>query len=663
MIIHPTPAPAHAEGSIYRLKRGTKLSELPPLPPNPPVPDLSSLNGPFQLAEYLSLKVRADPHDVRGLVDVPSGDKSVGGKGPDKDVWIYEHMRRIPIDLTPLVIALLPICNPTTCPEMKADEWLYLCSAHGGGAEQCSAIDYILHTLESTTGILNDPHNFPSRMQIPQASISRFPSLFRRLSRIFSHAYYHHRETFSLAEAETSLYARFLGLCEKYDLVGSNLLPIPRSAIVITKEEEEREDEEKVKDEDGEGSSEEEEGEDDNRGRGESAPIERRTQSLDRSLPPSTAESKQTRSPQKAEAGKAGTSTTAESTRSSSENEKGLPPNAKNMNVGRGTLGRGKQPRATMEWAKPPSAQLSTSTSADPIPPLPTPDSNSSSRSPITIKGRDRSESIESAIHMPSLEPPPEAVQDHALEDLEAESPQLSSNANANAGDDVEAEAGSLENPSTAAENVEEEQVPKDEIELLEEEGKLKPQTTVAPLAPPAQGESAPLLSDPQAKTTSGEAEAEEGDTVEDDGKEDMQEIELNEPTTTNPNPNPDSNVSANVEEEPTGTGETVYTEMASSRSSASPSSSKIEKKEKKLSPLREKGSGSPAPSPIKGKGKPSAAEVVKSDSTDNSTSTTASTVSTATTGSAGNGGDSSVSATAARAEEGEAMTDSKESK
>lgn len=68
---------------------------------------------------------------------------------------------------------------------MKADEWLYLCVAHGGNAiEECCAIDYILHTyvaiavlpmainlsltspvdsLDSTTTLLNSTKNFPSR--------------------------------------------------------------------------------------------------------------------------------------------------------------------------------------------------------------------------------------------------------------------------------------------------------------------------------------------------------------------------------------------------------------------------------------------------------------------------------------------------------------------
>jgi len=55
--------------------------------------------------------------------------------------------RRLPVDLTVLVTSLLGTCTAETCPKMKAEEWQYLCTAHGNeGAEECSAIDYILHT-------------------------------------------------------------------------------------------------------------------------------------------------------------------------------------------------------------------------------------------------------------------------------------------------------------------------------------------------------------------------------------------------------------------------------------------------------------------------------------------------------------------------------------
>ncbi|OXG16418.1 Mob1 family protein [Cryptococcus neoformans] len=226
MIIQPPQG-----ASSYRLKRGTKLSEVPPQPPTPSVPPLSTLNGPFQLAEYLALKVKHDPHDVNGLVKVPVGDGSMDGKGPDRDVWIYEQLRRIPIDLTPLITALLPICTRETCPQMRSSEWSYFCVAHGSGTRECSTIDYILHTLDSTVTLLNNSKHFPSRMHIPPASISHFPSIFRRLSRIFSHAYFHHREAFIMAEVENSLYARFVELCEAYELVGERLLVIPKEVV------------------------------------------------------------------------------------------------------------------------------------------------------------------------------------------------------------------------------------------------------------------------------------------------------------------------------------------------------------------------------------------------------------------------------------------------
>ncbi|KAF8996207.1 Mob1/phocein, partial [Cyathus striatus] len=122
---------------------------------------------------------------------------------------------------------------------MKAGEWLYLCVAHGndGAMEQCCAIDYILHTLDSATALLNSPRAFPSRLQIPQTSHRHFSSLARRLGRIFAHAYFHHREAFEQAEAESSLYARFLALTYKFHLVPAEFLVIPSSAVGFGEEE------------------------------------------------------------------------------------------------------------------------------------------------------------------------------------------------------------------------------------------------------------------------------------------------------------------------------------------------------------------------------------------------------------------------------------------
>jgi hypothetical protein len=109
-----------------------------------------------------------------------------------------------------------------------------------------------LHTLDSATALLNSPHVFPSRcvplpllvnnfhltfylfssLQIPQTSHRHFSPLARRLGRIFAHAYFHHRETFERAEAESSLYARFLALATKFELVPQRFLIIPPTRVI-----------------------------------------------------------------------------------------------------------------------------------------------------------------------------------------------------------------------------------------------------------------------------------------------------------------------------------------------------------------------------------------------------------------------------------------------
>ncbi|KAJ6507615.1 Mob1/phocein [Mycena vulgaris] len=204
----------------------------------------------FQLQEYISLLIRLDVHDVDAIVSVPGRgkqkekekDTDAGDDGKDRKAevtvdeacWKYEQLRRLAQDLShPLITMLQQVCTRTTCPEMKAGEWLYLCVAHGndGAMEQCCAIDYILHTLDSATPLLNSPRAFPSRLQIPPTSHRHFTSLARRLGRIFAHAYFHHREEFEQAEAESSLYARFLALTEKFDLVPADFLVIPPRAV------------------------------------------------------------------------------------------------------------------------------------------------------------------------------------------------------------------------------------------------------------------------------------------------------------------------------------------------------------------------------------------------------------------------------------------------
>ncbi|KIK38955.1 hypothetical protein CY34DRAFT_808841 [Suillus luteus UH-Slu-Lm8-n1] len=241
--------------AVHRPLRGSRVSSFYPVKT---LPSLSSLDSAFQLQEYISLLIRLDVHDVDSIVSLPgkatfkdteekSSDLSDQAErkpddperksdiAVDRGCWIYEQLRRLAQDLShPLITMLQQECTRVTCPEMKAGEWLYLCVAHGndGAMEQCCAIDYILHTLDSATALLNSPRAFPSRLSIPPTSYRHFSSLARRLGRIFAHAYFHHREAFEQAEAESSLYARFLKLTSQFDLVPTEFLVIPPSAVL-----------------------------------------------------------------------------------------------------------------------------------------------------------------------------------------------------------------------------------------------------------------------------------------------------------------------------------------------------------------------------------------------------------------------------------------------
>jgi hypothetical protein len=236
-----------------RVRKGQKYEELQAHSMHQP--SLNQIDSPFQLQEYLAILVKHNPHDVDAIVRLPqasvasvdafegemkgketaSDDDFMGNGGEedsqlvDTDVWVYEQLRKIVADFTtPWLLALQRECDskqkPASCEAMNAKDWMYLCASHGE-EKQCCAIDYVIHTLDGTTALLNSQRHFPSRTCIPTTSLRHFGSVSRRLSRIFVHAYEHHRNTFEECEAETSLYARFVALVEAYDLISVDSLP------------------------------------------------------------------------------------------------------------------------------------------------------------------------------------------------------------------------------------------------------------------------------------------------------------------------------------------------------------------------------------------------------------------------------------------------------
>ncbi|CAG8631319.1 4279_t:CDS:2 [Paraglomus occultum] len=197
---------------LRRTRVGTKLEDIYPHIPI----SLDDIDSAFALQEYLQYLIRTDKENLDLLVQVP--------EGQDADAWQYEHLRQLCLELGYLVVQLMSECTRETCREMKTTEFQYLCATHPKSS--CSAMDYIVHTLDQSISSLNDPRLFPSRMSIPATSLKNYQEISRRLYRIFAHAYFHHREIFEAFEIETFLYARFLKLSTQYKLVSKDLIII-----------------------------------------------------------------------------------------------------------------------------------------------------------------------------------------------------------------------------------------------------------------------------------------------------------------------------------------------------------------------------------------------------------------------------------------------------
>lgn len=138
-----------------------------------------------------------------------------------------------------LIIAFFaenPPCSSQTCPEMRASEWQYLCAVHDP-PKSCCAIDYCCHTLDWATNTLTSPKYFPSRLTLgsdaaggPQASMRHLTNIFRRLYRIFAHAWFQHRDVFWEVEGNDGLYVFFKTVCDLFRLIPEDNYTIPPEA-------------------------------------------------------------------------------------------------------------------------------------------------------------------------------------------------------------------------------------------------------------------------------------------------------------------------------------------------------------------------------------------------------------------------------------------------
>jgi hypothetical protein len=160
-------------------------------------------------------------------------------EGVEKSLWLYELCRFLTMKVNNLIIAFFaedPPCSAQTCPEMRASEWQYLCAVHDP-PKSCCAIDYCCHTLDWATSILTSPKYFPSRLTLgsdaaggPQASMRHLTNIFRRLYRIFAHAWFQHRDVFRQVEGNEGLYVFFKTVCDVYSLIPEDNYTVPAEA-------------------------------------------------------------------------------------------------------------------------------------------------------------------------------------------------------------------------------------------------------------------------------------------------------------------------------------------------------------------------------------------------------------------------------------------------
>jgi len=197
-----------------------------------PEEDWTEMDSTLAVQQYIQQIIRRDVSDVEAILTAP--------ETQDEGVWKYEHLRQFSMELNGLAVALQSECQPETCTQMTATEqWIFLCAAHKTPKE-CPAIDYTRHTLDGAACLLNSNKYFPSRVSIKESSVAKLGSVCRRVYRIFSHAYFHHRAIFDSFEEKTYLCKRFTVFVTKYNLMSKEdnlIVPMLESDMALVESE------------------------------------------------------------------------------------------------------------------------------------------------------------------------------------------------------------------------------------------------------------------------------------------------------------------------------------------------------------------------------------------------------------------------------------------
>ncbi|KAI1409436.1 Mob1/phocein [Hypoxylon sp. FL1857] len=231
--IEQTIADANAKRRIHPGTKSEDMAAGPPLVP------LSELDSAFQLQEHLAaLHYHHTASNTTPITRATAVQLATPPPGIDRTLWLYELCRFLIAQCNSLIVGFLfdtPPCSSATCPEMRASEWQFLCAVHDQ-PKSCCAIDYCCHTLDWAANVVTNPKIFPSRFVVladghdKTGVLKHLVNVFRRLHRIFAHAWFQHRGVFWSVEAQTGLYAFFKTVCDMYDLLPAENYKLPPEA-------------------------------------------------------------------------------------------------------------------------------------------------------------------------------------------------------------------------------------------------------------------------------------------------------------------------------------------------------------------------------------------------------------------------------------------------
>ncbi|KAK7431477.1 hypothetical protein QQZ08_001967 [Neonectria magnoliae] len=237
-----SPETTHSEQTLLdassrrRIHPGTKASDMSA---GPPLIPLHELDSAFQLQEHLAaLHCYHTASNTQPLTRETALQLAQPPAGIDRTIWLYELCRFLISQCNSLIVGFLfdtPPCSASTCPEMRASEWQFLCAVHEQ-PKSCCAIDYCCHTLDWAANVVTDQKIFPSRFVVlsdnhsKNLGVKNLVNVFRRLHRIFAHAWFQHRGVFWSVEGQTGLYVFFKTVCDLYDLLPAENYKLPPEA-------------------------------------------------------------------------------------------------------------------------------------------------------------------------------------------------------------------------------------------------------------------------------------------------------------------------------------------------------------------------------------------------------------------------------------------------